>query len=217
MKVIALVISHIGLIKSESIPFNQPLLLFYGQVKQGKTIILNAVRWAFGGEYPQDILTHDADKGYIQLHFENGYLKRDFYRAENGEVKSRPLTLILDDEKVARPVEKLKALLNPFLLDQNYLVNMTEFYRKKYFAEVFETSTPALDAEFSKCNTEAAELRIKVKSYGDIAPVKVERVEVSSLRAKLQAVQTENRLRVDGHAMACGGVLAHNNQRKEAE
>ena len=73
MKVKSLSIRNIGAIASTDIPFNQPLLLFYGQIRQGKTTILNAVRWAFGGAFPAGVLTEGADSGSIRVEFDNGY------------------------------------------------------------------------------------------------------------------------------------------------
>ena len=183
MKIKSLTIQNTGLIENETIEFNAPLLLFYGKIRAGKSTILNCVRWIFGGPFPSDIIRHGQTEASIQLTFENGYLRREFYYSEDKkEVKSRPLTLVLDGAKVPRPVDKLKAMLTPFLLDQDHLVRMTELDRKKYFAELFHTATPELDAEAARANTEAAEIRIKVKGYGDIDLTPVERVNVGALR-----------------------------------
>jgi DNA repair exonuclease SbcCD ATPase subunit len=45
MKIQKLIIKNIGIIEDTTIEFNKPLLLFYGEIRQGKTTILNAVRW----------------------------------------------------------------------------------------------------------------------------------------------------------------------------
>ena len=45
MIVTELKIKNVGLIVDETIPLNKPLILFYGEIRQGKTTILNAVRW----------------------------------------------------------------------------------------------------------------------------------------------------------------------------
>src|SRR5208282_4348142 len=151
MKIKNLHVVNIGMIADETVEFNQPLILFYGAIRQGKSSFLNAVRWVFGGAFPSDIIRHGQTEASIQLTFENGYLKREFYYSEDKkEIKSRPLVLVLDGAKVPRPVDKLKAMLNPFLLDQDHLVRMTELDRKKYFAELFHTATPELDAEAAR-------------------------------------------------------------------
>lgn len=211
MKVKSLSIENIGPLGSVHVDFNLPLILFYGQIMQGKTTILNAVRWAFGGSFPSDIITHGKDAGSIRLDFEDGHILREFYRAVGGgEVKARPLTLVVNGARVARPVDKLKNLLNPFLLDQEHLTKMTELERKKYFAELFHTSTEALDAEFATCNTAAAELRSKIKGYGSIELCEVLPVEVSALRTQLQTVKDGNRRATDDYAFRCAGVQAAN-------
>ena len=52
MKPTKLIIKNIGKIPNETIEINKPLILFYGEIKQGKTTILNSVRWVCGGEFP---------------------------------------------------------------------------------------------------------------------------------------------------------------------
>ena len=46
MKPTKLVIKNIGKIADETIAIDKPLILFYGEIKQGKTTILNCVRWS---------------------------------------------------------------------------------------------------------------------------------------------------------------------------
>lgn len=73
MKPTKLIIRNIGKIAGETIiEINKPLILFYGEIKQGKTTILNSVRWVCGGEFPDDIITHGAKEGDIELHFDGG-------------------------------------------------------------------------------------------------------------------------------------------------
>lgn len=69
MKVKSLSIENIGAVEKFHVDLNLPLILFYGQIKQGKTTILNAVRWAFGGAFPADVITHGKDSGSIRLDF----------------------------------------------------------------------------------------------------------------------------------------------------
>ena len=204
MKIKSLHIVNIGLIADETVECNQPLILFYGAIKQGKTSFLNAVRWAFGGPFPTDILRHGQPEGLIRLDFEGGSLVREFYRTPaSGEIKARPLSLTINGIRQARPVDKLKALLNPFLLDQEHLVRMTELERKKYFADLFHTATPELDAEKERAEQEARELRSRIKGYGDIDLTEVKPVNLEVLRAErmrtlvaaqqeTQSVQTRN-------------------------
>lgn len=216
MKVTTLTIQNIGLIAGECIMLNKPLILFYGEIQQGKTTILNAVRYVLGGAFPADLLRHGAESGFIQLDFENGYVRREFYRGENGEVKSRPVTFVRDGVRVARPVAELQKFLNPFLLDQEHLARMTELERKKFFSTLFNTDTTALDEEASKCEQEARELRAKVKGYGDIKPEAVERVNVEELRACRASILEAHQGSVKSVAATNAGRSEHNRQISEA-
>lgn len=49
MKAIRLTVKNIGIIADAVIELNKPLLMFYGEIRQGKTTVLNAVKWVFGG------------------------------------------------------------------------------------------------------------------------------------------------------------------------
>lgn len=192
MKLTKLHIVNIGLIADETIELNKPLILFYGQIQQGKTTILNAVRYVFGGAFPTDLLRHGEKQGLIRLEFEGGYLQREFYRADDGTVKSRPLVFVQGGNRVVRPVEALKKFLNPFLLDQDHLAKMTELERRKYFTDLFNVNTEALDSEDAKCAERAQVLRAEVKAYGEIDLTKFERVNVESLRADLHRIREHN-------------------------
>jgi AAA domain len=216
MKVKSLQICNIGLIVNETINFDKPLLLFYGEVRQGKTTILNAVRYVFGGSFPTDLIRHGEQQAFIQLNFENGdHVRREFYRAGD-ECKARPVVFVEKGARVARPVDRLKKLLNPFMLDQEHIVRMTELERKKFFADLFQTATDDLDNENARAATQAQELRIKVKAYGDIQPVKVERVNAQQLHADVTSLRLRNTERTKAWQTAKNEVAEHNQSRREA-
>jgi DNA repair exonuclease SbcCD ATPase subunit len=205
------------MVENMFITFDKPLLLFFGEIRQGKSTILNAVRWVFGGGFPTDIIRHGQQNGCIQLDFDGGYVRREFYRAADGESKCRPLVLVQNDKRIPRPVDALRALLNPFLLDQDYLVKMTELERKKYFAELFHTATPELDAEKTKASDEASILRVEVKTYGDIQPVQIAKVDPTDLRNKLVGIHQTNKNAVANWERLKAEVTEHNDNVAEAE
>lgn len=174
MKATRLTVKNIGLIQDATIEFNHPLLVFYGEIQQGKTTLLNAVKWVFGGAFPSDIIRTGETEALVRLDLDCGHIERQWYRARNGETKARPVTFEKEGAPVANPVAAIKKLLNPFLLDQDYLRNMTELERKKYFAETFAIDTKALDAQISYAEAKASEVRAKLKGYGDIDLTPVE-------------------------------------------
>ena len=71
-----LIIENIGMIDAVSEKIDKPLILFYGDIKQGKTTILNAVKYALGGSFPDDLLKHGEKEGIIKLIFENESIVR---------------------------------------------------------------------------------------------------------------------------------------------
>src|ERR1017187_3555448 len=120
IKPTGMAIRCIGKITESDIEINKPLILFYGEIRQGKSTILNCVRWVCGGEFPQDIIQHGAKEGSIELHFDGGMIGRSFYRNKEGVTKARAVSFIRNGKPVASPVNEIKRLLNPFLLDQDF-------------------------------------------------------------------------------------------------
>ena len=110
MKAKTLKIKNIGLITDETIEINKPLILFYGEIRTGKTTILNAVRWVFGGEFPADIIQHGKKDATIEIEFDAGVVNRSFYRSKEGETKARPVMFIRDGKPVAAPLAELMRL-----------------------------------------------------------------------------------------------------------
>lgn len=198
MKPTKLTIKNIGKLAGETvIEINKPLILFYGEIKQGKTTILNCVRWVCGGEFPGDIISHGQTEGEIELHFDGGMIGRSFYRAKTGETKARAVVFVKNGKPVSSPVAEIKRLLNPFLLDQDFLRNKTELERKQYFTELFAVDTTALDTELFNSQREATTLRAKIGGYGEIDLTPVKRVEIADLQSGLEIIrgkyQTEKR------------------------
>jgi len=198
MKPTKLVIKNIGKIAGEMvIEINKPLILFYGEIKQGKTTILNAVRWVCGGEFPADIITHGAKDGEIELHFDGGMIARSFYRAKDDTTKARPVTFVRNGRPVVSPVSEIKRLLNPFLLDQDFLRNKSELERKQYFAELFQVDTSALDTELFNSQRDAQQLRSKIAGYGEIDLTEFNPVDVSELQSKLSKIRSDYDAKAD--------------------
>ena len=179
-------IKNIGLITNEVIPIDKPLLLFYGDIMQGKTTILHAVKLCFGGAFPSDVIRHGEQEAHVQLTFDNATIRREFYRNAAGEVTARPITFIRDGLVVKKPVEAIKEFLNPFLLDQNHLFNMTELERKRFFIDLFGVDTSAFDKEYNILEGECKTLRIEVKSFGEIDITPVEQIDVTEAKEKIK-------------------------------
>lgn len=184
MKVKSITIKNIGLIENETIEFNKPLLLFYGDIRQGKTTILNAVRWAFGGSFPADIIRHGQTEAVIDIVFDNGSINRSFYVNKEGETTARPQNIVLNG-RVAK-VSDLKQFLNPFLLNQNHLADMNKKdERSNFIIDLFGVNTTDIDTNIINNMREASELRAKIKGYGEIVLTEVEKPELEKLYAEL--------------------------------
>lgn len=186
MKFIALKIRNIGCIEDAVIPINKPLNLFYGEIRQGKTTVLNCCRWVLGGAYPADIIRHGADNADIRLEFEGGYIYRDFYlSAKTGEVLSHDLVFERDGKQVLQPVIELRKILNPFEKNQDYFRNMTGPERQRYFCELLGVDTGEIDEEAKDLKDQNESLNTKIEGFGTIDLTPIDRVDVIALRKQL--------------------------------
>jgi hypothetical protein len=228
MRATKLIVKNVGTIVDETITLDKPLILFYGEIRQGKTTLLNAVRWVCGGEWPTDIIRHGHKEAMIELQFAGGSISRRWYIGQDGTTKADEIIFIRDGKKVARPVAEIRRFLNPFLIDQDHLRNMGETDRKKYFAELFAVDTTALDGELLRSQSEARELRAKIKGYGNIDLTEVKPIDVEELkqqkakaksahfdkiekaRVELRAIQSKNDAERQAVVSANWGIKEHN-------
>ena len=173
------------------IELDKPLIIFFGEIRQGKTTLLNAVKWVFGGSFPTDIIRQGETEAAIVLDLDCGRIARSFYVGRDGTTKARPVVFERDGIAVKDPVAEIKKLLNPFLIDQGYLANMTELERKKYFAKLFAVDTSGLDKEIADTESKAVQTRAKLKAYGEIDLTPVEApASVAELQATRERIIT---------------------------
>lgn len=216
MKVKQLVIKNIGIIKDETIELNKPLILFYGDLMQGKTTILNSVKWLLGGPYPSDIIRHGEQEASVTLEFENGSITREWYRQKpkNGEgsgaTVDRPITFIKDGKVIKRPVDEIKKFLNPYLLDNEYLKKMGDTERKAYFAQLFEVDTAEIDKEYDQLESSARDLRAAIKGMGEIDLTPVELVDIEAIQQQMKAVVDAHTIAVQNIDMENDAIRDHN-------
>jgi len=216
MKVKRLTIKNVGILKDETIELNKPLIVFYGELQQGKTTILNSVKWLFGGSYPADIIRHGETEASVTLEFENGSITREWYRSkpknggEAGPTVDRPIVFIKDGKQVKRPVEEIKKFLNPYLLDNEYLKKMGETERKAYFTQLFGVDTSEIDKQYASIEEQARELRAKIKGYGEIDLTEVTLVDVAALRDQKASVLNDHANYVNSIDEQNETIRAHN-------
>lgn len=184
MKIERLSIKNIGMISNETIELNKPLIIFFGEIRQGKTTILNAVRWVCGGKTPTDIIKHGQREAAIELQFAGGSIGRRWYVGRDGATKADEIKFIRNGREVDKPANEIKKFLNPFLLNQDHLREMGETDRKTFFADLFAIDTTELDDEAVRIEVVARDLRSKIKGYGDIDLTPVKAVDTAALKTR---------------------------------
>jgi len=192
MKVKSVEISNIGIVGHELIEINKPLLLFYGDIKQGKTTLIFSPKLCFGGSYPQDIIKHGEKEAFVHVNFDGGSIRREFYVAKDGTTKDRPIQFINNGVLEKKPTKAIKQFLNPFLLDQNHLFNMSGPERDRFFIDLFGVDTSELDKESVTVEQEAKDLRSEIKGYGEIDLTTVKKPDIASLKLVKANIDAEN-------------------------
>lgn len=226
MKVTKLTVRNIGIIEDAEINIDKPEIVFFGDIKQGKSTLLNAVRWAFGGAVPADIIRHGQLEASVQLEGEDAagrpwVIRREWYTAKDGSVTARPIVYTQNGVPVKKPVDAIKAHLNPYLIDQDYLRRMTTLERNRYLIDLFGVDTSEEDAIISESERQAAQLRIKVKMYGALDLTPVARVDVAKIQtardgivklhaAKVQDAQATIDRMIEAHEEAVASADAGN-------
>lgn len=159
-------IHNIGAIEETDITIDKPLTIFFGEPRQGKSTILNCLRWVLGGAFPPDLIRHGQDEAHIQLDDGDLCVRREFYRAKNGEIENRPLKVSKAGKPVTKPVDYLKQFVNPFLLDQNFFDKKNEVDRARYLLEILGADTTDVDAELAVAEAAATAARAASDKIG---------------------------------------------------
>jgi DNA repair exonuclease SbcCD ATPase subunit len=194
MKIDYILIENVGLIDHEKIQLDKPLILFFGAVRQGKTTILNSFRWLFGATWPSDIIKHGEKEAKIEVGYSGehvGTISRSWYRSKKGDTMARETVWLRDGVPVKKPMTEIEKFINPFLLNQNHLLNMGETERKKFFTDLFAVDTSVLDAEAYQASEKAKTLRAQLTTYGEIDLTPVETVDAGALKTELATIRAD--------------------------
>ena len=227
MKATRLRVQNVGIIEDATIEIDKPLLIFYGEVMQGKSTILNSLKWVMGGSFPDDIIRHGESEASIQFEaIEDGkpiVIIREWYRGRDGVTKARSIQMTRNGVPIKGPADEIARFLNPFLLDQDHMRRMTDLQRQRFLVELFAVDTSAEDADIARMSQQASELRAKVKGYGHMSLTPVEPVDTSALLAERETMLAEHRASVtaaigewrrlnDEHSNLERSVSAENNE-----
>lgn len=190
-----LTIENIGIISHIEIPFGVPIIKLYGRIQNGKTTILNAVRWLTGTSLPSDLIRHGEDEGFIRIDYENDtYIERSFYRGKNGEIKARAVTFIREGVAVEKPAKVLKNMSEGFVSNQDTFNNLSLDDKRKYFVNTLGLDTDKEDKRLTEIVAEAKVIRKTIKDVGTVKKLDpVEEPEsVDTLIAKRKEITERN-------------------------
>lgn len=191
MKIKSLKIVNCGLVKDQTIPFDKPLIIFYGEVMNGKTTILNCVKIAFGMKPPADFISHGESEALIELELESGKITRRLKRRSDGSYIDNH-SIVMNNEVVGKT--GLKNFINPFQLNQNHFIEMNFEEKKKYLVDLFGIDTSSIDYEINSLFNKNKDYRSQIKAMGEIELNPVEKIDEISLKKEYVFISEKNQL-----------------------
>ena len=202
MKLLKIEIKGIAKHEDTTIVIDKPLTIIFGDVEQGKTTILNVVRWGLGCIVPDKVIKEGCTEGDIFLTFDNATSHRSFYIGKDGSEVARPLEYIEGGRVVKEPIKYLKTKINPFLLNNEYFMQMSTTEQMKFFVALFGIDTSAENKLLATTEESNKTLRIEIKSIGDIVPVMVAKPDLDALKAEKSKIDEANLLLTDAFKKA---------------
>jgi hypothetical protein len=195
MKALSVTIKNCGLIENETIEFNKPLICVYGDIKNGKTTVLESIKIGFGVKVPDGFIREGQDRADIIIELENGSIERCLkrrYKDVDG-VKSPDGTLI-DTMKIViggkiLGKKDLAKHVNPFQLNQNHFVDMKLEERIKFFIELFGLDTSAIDESIKKIEEFNSSTRSFIQGFGAIELKVVEKPNIESMKVRKENIK----------------------------
>ena len=193
MKLLKIELKNIAKHENTTIEINKPLTIVFGDVENGKTTVLNAVKWGLGAIVPDNIIKEGETEGDIFITFDNATSHRSFYKNRDGVEVARPLEYIENGRKISEPIKYLKTKINPFLLQNEYFMQMSTNDQMKFFVALFGIDTSAENQLLVKQEEINKSLRSEIKGIGEIIPVMVAKPDLDALKAEKEVVDKANR------------------------
>ena len=203
MIVKSLEIKNIGMIEHEIIQLDKSLILFYGDIKQGKTTILNAVKFCYGGTVPAEFIRKGEKSGFVKITFNKGYITRKVSRDKKGVSKAKKIEFFDGAEILKKPSDAIKKLLNPFSLDQNFFINKKPAAKKEFLTDLFQIDTTSDDKKIDILFQEAKELRMKISMYGEAELIPVEKPDIDLLNESKESINVQNEILKNSYKSEC--------------
>jgi len=193
MKLLKIEIKGIAKHADTTIVIDKPLTVLFGDVENGKTTVLNAVRWGMGCIVPANVIKEGCTEGDIFLTFDNATSHRSFYINKEGVEVARPLMYIENGKEVKEPIKYLKTKINPFLLDNEYFMKMKDLDQMRFFVALFGIDVSAESKIIATYEELNKSLRAEIKGIGEIVPAMVAKPDLDALKAEKEVVDQSNR------------------------
>jgi predicted ATP-dependent endonuclease of OLD family len=187
MNVLELRIKNLRKISDVTLKFNKPLILLYGDIQQGKTTFLDAIKILFSDGFPDDLIQHGKTKASIELILENGVVSRSFYINKTGKIIGKPINAIVNNKQLKQA--DLNLLFNPFQLNQDHLKEMSTLKRKQFFVELFNVDTKEIDKLILNNEFAAKSLKKDIAALGNIELIEVKEPDFEAVEKEEKEIR----------------------------
>lgn len=161
--------------------------IFTGNPTQGKTSILNAIRWCVIGDNNDFLIRNGANSTEVVLHSDNGSrIERRMTRGSSSKV-----TIYTKDNKVApKPQEILNKLYNPFLFRSTDILKMKAKELNEFISNALSSKLKITDELVKLYLLDDIEL-----SNNPIVAIKEKYDELYERRAKVNKIVKETSIK----------------------
>jgi len=192
MQVSKLIIKNFRLITDAEIELDKPLIVLYGDVLQGKTSFLDAVKLLFKKGAYKDLIQHGKTRAMIKIEFEGGWVKREWYIDKYEQTASKGIEAFNHMQKLNQA--QAATLFNPFQADAKFFYNSKPPERTAYLVQLLGIDVEHLNFEINQTKEAASELRQELKhKYGEIDLTFIAEPQIAQLREQKNKADIANK------------------------
>lgn len=190
-------VKDLGVVKEVAVDFVPGINVFQGENGQGKSTLLNAVKFAFEGKrsIPEGIIRRGSDRAEIMVETTDFTVDLQIYDGKNGQT---PKLIVKRNGFVkGGPQEFLNGILAEFADPREIALMKPEdvFALLMRYAKI---DVSDIEKEIAELREEQTVTRRLIKEAGVLAPVeKAEAVDVSETLAKINSIREANRVEED--------------------
>lgn len=195
LKIVALDATNFRKLKCFFVNFkNKGITLFSGRNAQGKTSALDLIEYAIMGKkvVNGNYITNGENKMTVNCKIDGEDTEIEIHRVQTE--KSSVLEVFVDGNKITKPQNFLKELINNFTFDVSRFTTLSAQEKVKFIMDSAGLDFTAINNEINKATSDRRDKGVLKRSYGDCERVdKVEKPQpIDSILSKRRKTEVEN-------------------------